>query len=263
MQKIVSGIIIVALSWMVVGAGQAPREIHMVAPVIPPHFDEQGGGRIGDIISTVMKRCGHSVTWHMVPFGRHWEDYRNQEIDGMATAEADQEFPGYTTKPFIHLQDGATVLQGSGLESATTIDSFAGKHIISFPNAQKILGIERLIPTFASFNNQAKRFDQVRPLLAGRTDAIFADGLITAHFLGLVRERGKNGLEPDVNSAIKTKFRRIFARGPQRLYFREKEIADDFDRCHQELEASGELDRIAKPYVDRYRSVLDDQYPVR
>lgn len=262
MQKLFFGIFIGMLSLMAAGSCHA-MEIRMIAPVIPPHFDEQGGGRIGDIISTVMKHCGHSVSYRMVPFGRHWDDYRNQDIDGLATAEADQKFPGYSTKPFVHLQDGATVLVGSGLENATTIDDFAGKRIISFPNAQKILGIEHLIPTFASFKNQAKRFDQIRPLLAGRTDAIFADGLITAHFLELVRERGKVGLEPDVDSTIKTKFRRIFAKGPQRLYFRDKAIADDFDRCHQELEVTGELDRIAQPYVDRYRSILDDQYPVR
>lgn len=262
MKKLAVEISIGVLLLMAAWTGHA-KEIHMVAPIIPPHFDEQGSGRVGDIISAVMKHCGHSVTYHMVPFGRHWSDYKNQDIDGLATAEADQKFPGYTTKPFVHLQDGATVIDGSGLENITTIGGFAGKRIISFPGAQKILGIEHLIPTFASFKNQAKRFDQVRPLLAGRADAIFADGLITAYFLQLVRERGKAGLEPDVDSTIKTKFRRIFAKGPQRLYFRDKAITDDFDRCHQELEATGELDRIAQPYVDRYRLIVGDQYPVR
>lgn len=262
MRKSALRIFIGVFSFIAVWLGYA-REIRMVAPIIPPHFDEQGSGRIGDIISAVMKHCGHSVTYQMVPFGRHWSDYKDQDIDGLATAEADQEFPGYTTKPFVHLQDGATVIEGSGLESTTTVGAFAGKRIIGFPNAQKILGIEHLIPVFASFKNQAKRFDQVRPLLAGRVDAIFADGLITAYFLQLVRERGKVGKEPDVDTTIKTKFHRIFAKGPQRLYFRDKAITDDFDRCHQEMEATGELDRIAQHYVEQYRSIVGDQYPVR
>jgi polar amino acid transport system substrate-binding protein len=262
MKKFYLGIIVGLLSFMLAGSCYT-KEIRMVAPIIPPHFDEVGAGRIGDIISTVMKRCGHSVTYLMVPFGRHWSDYKNHDIDGLATAESDQVFPGYSTKPFIHLQDGATVIDGNGLENAISINDFTGKRIIGFPNAQEILDIEHLIPTFARFTNQAKRFEQVRPLLAGRADAIFADGLITAHFLELVRKRGLVGLEPDVDSTIKTKFRRIFTMGPQRLYFRDKTLTADFERCHQELEATGELDRIAQPYVEKYRSVLDDQYPLR
>lgn len=251
-----------ALSLLASGPGYG-KNITMVAPVIPPHFYNEGSGRIGDIITAVMKRCGHSVKFRMVPFGRHWADYKEQKIDALATAEADQKFPGYSTKPFIHLQDGATVLVGSGLENVIAVESFAGKKIISFPAAQKILGIEHLVPTFASFKNQAKRFDQVRPLLAGRADAIFADGLITAYFLDQLRERGKSGLEPDIDTSIDTRFRRIFAKGPQRLYFRDKALADDFDRCHLEVEATGELDRIARPYVERYRAVVGDQYPLR
>ena len=262
MQKWIFGALLSGL--MLVSAGPAPaKEIRMIAPVIPPHFDENGRGRIGDVISAVMESCGHTVTFQMVPFGRHWADYKDQDFDGLATAEADQKFPGFTTKPFIHLQDGASVLEGSGLENAITVESFAGKRIISFPGAQKILGIEHLVSTFASFKNQAKRFDQVRPLLAGRADAIFADGLITAHFLQQVRERGKAGQEPDIDTRLKTKFRRIFAKGPQRLYFRDKAIAEDFDRCHQKVETTGKLDQIAKPYVDQYRSIVGDQYPIR
>jgi len=262
MPKLILAALVGVLTYMIAWPGQA-KEIRMVAPIIPPHFDENGNGRIGDIISAVMKQCGHSVTFSMVPFGRHWSDYKDQDFDGLATAEAEQKFPGYSTRPFIHLQDGATVIDGGGLENAVTVESFAGKRIISFPAAQKILGIEHLVPTFASFRNQAKRFDQVRPLLAGRADAIFADGLITAHFLQIVRKRGEAGQEPDVDTTVKTVFRRIFAKGPQRLYFRNKAIAEDFDRCHLQLEASGKLDRIAKPYVDRYRSSVGDQYPVR
>ena len=100
-------------------------------------------------------------------------------------------------------------------------------------------------------------------MLAGRADAIFDVGLITAYFLQLVRKRSEAGQEPDLDTTIKTRFRRIFAKEPQRLYFRDKAISDDFDRYHRELEATRELDSIAKPYVDRYRSIVGGQYPVR
>ena len=82
----------------VAAAGQASsaeaRDVRMVAPEIPPHFDSRGRGRIGDVVRAVMARCGHSVEFSMVPFGRHWKDYvDNTSFDGLATAEADQTFP--------------------------------------------------------------------------------------------------------------------------------------------------------------------------
>ena len=248
-------------------AGISPadaKELHLIAPNIPPHFDDQGRGRIGDVIRAVLERCGHTVRFTMVPFGRHWNDYKkNESYDGLATAEADQVFPGFTTNPFIHLQDGATVIDGAGLEGIVKVEQLAGKRIVAFPNAHEILGIRHLLPKFKSFKQRTKRFDQIRPLLAGRVDVILADGLITAYFLQKLRDRAKAGQEPDVDATKPVKFRRIFSKGPQRLYFRDEAITKDFDRCSEELIASGEVDRIAKPYVDRYRVILGDQYPVR
>ena len=123
MRNLVVGTFLGLLSFMAVWSGQA-REIAMIAPIISPHFDDRGRGRIGDVISAVMKHCGHSVTFNMVPFGCHWADYKEQEVDALATSEAAQAFPGYTTKPFIHLQDGATVVEGSGLEITIGVENF-------------------------------------------------------------------------------------------------------------------------------------------
>lgn len=240
------------------------KALHLIAPQIPPHFDDRGRGRIGDVIRAVLERCGHTVRFTMVPFGRHWSDYKTHEsYDGLATAEADQVFPGFTTNPFIHLQDGATVIDGRGLQGIVRVEQLAGKRIVTFPNADEILGIKHLLSKFKSFKHRTNRYDQIRPLLAGRADVILADGLITAYFMQKLRDRAKAGQEPDVNAVQPVKFRRIFAKGPQRLYFRDEAISKDFDRCSEELIASGEVDRIAKPYVDRYRAILEDQYPVR
>lgn len=238
------------------------KDLRMIAPTIPPHFDSEGRGRIGDVVRAVLKRCGHAVRFSMVPFGRHWKDYADDDsFDGLATAEADQTFPGFTTKPFMRLQDGATVVAGRGLETMTSAAQLTGKRIVAFPNADKILGIEKETHVFKSFSMRADRFDQIRPLFAGRADAILADGLITAHFIGILRERHKADKEPDVDPDQAVVFRKIFASGPQRLYFRDRTVAGDFDRCAQELTADGGIERLAKPYVDRYRNILGDQYP--
>lgn len=255
--------LIIGLAFCISQVGAASAiEIKMIVPNIPPHFNEQGNGRIGDVIRETLRTCGHEVSFTAVPFGRHWKDYvDNEGYDALGTAEAEQTFPGTSTLPFMNLQDGATVLMKSGLDDAVGINDLFARRIVAFPNADKILGIEAAVPRFSSFNMRANRFDQIRPLFAGRADAILADGLITAHFIGVLRDRAVAGDEPDVDPAQPVAFRKIFQAGPQRLYFRDENIARDFDRCFRDLLDSGEVVRIAKPYLDLYRSVLGDQYP--
>ena len=259
--RFLTGVLAGLLLLAATAASQA-RELHMIAPEIPPHFDKAGNGRVADVVRAALGRCGHEVRFTIVPFGRHWKDYADNPgaFDGMATAEADQTFPGHSTKPFIHLQDGATVMPA--LAAISSVDNLKGLRVVAFPAADKILGIETSVPTFKSFSMRADRFDQLRPLLAGRADAILADGLITAHFIALLHERAAAGSEPNLDTATRVVFRKIFDSGPQRLFFREVALAAAFDRCVDELRASGELLRIAKPYVDRFRDILGDQYPV-
>ena len=258
-------ILMVKLLVLLVTGTAVSKELQMIGPDIPPHFDGQGGGRIGDVISAVLTHCGHQVKFTIVPFGRHWHDYKEKTYyDGLATAEADQIFPGYTTKPFINLQDGATVLTAKkDLVSIKAIDQLTHKHIVSFPNAPRILGIEHLLPKFKSFQEETERIDQIRLLMSGRVDAILADGLITAHFIKKLCHRSTNGEEPDIDVTKDVLFRRIFNPGPQRLYFRDQAIAEAFDRSYDELNSIGEIERIAKPFVDAYSDIVKDQYPTK
>lgn len=253
---------IVIATWIAATTMAHGRELRMVAPEIPPHFDKSGHGRIADVVREALERCGHSVRFTLVPFGRHWKDYVDRgQFDGLATAEADQTFPGHSTKPFIDLHDGATVRVDSGLASISAATELEGRRIVAFPSADKILGIESLVPRFRSFEMRAERFDQLRPLFAGRADAVLADGLITAHFVTALRERAQAGLEPDIDADSRIAFRRIFASGPQRLYFKDREVATDFDRCVAQLRQEGALRRIAAPYVDKFKDILGNQYP--
>ncbi len=261
----ISGVLLLPVLIMLAASGAPPaeaRDIRMIAPDIPPHFDKEGRGRIADVVKAALGRCGHVVHFTIVPFGRHWKDYAdNESFDGLATAEADQTFPGHSTKPFMHLQDGAMVLTGRGLQDINSVGQLKGMRVVAFPAADKILGIEAQVPQFKSFSMRAERFDQLRPLFAGRADAVLADGLITAHFIVVLRDRAKAGSEPNIDPSTPVLFRKVFASGPQRLYFRDPAIAAEFDRCVAELRAGGELLRIAKPYVDRFRDILGDQYP--
>lgn len=238
------------------------REVHIVAPTIPPHFDEQGKGRIGDVVRATLTRCGHEMHFTMVPFGRHWKEYQDSaSFDGLATAEADQTFPGFSTLPFMHLQDGATVMAKRGLQAITSVSELKDRHVVAFPNARQILGIEADTGTFASYAERSNRFDQLRPLFADRVDAILADGLITAHFIGVLTAGARAGQEPGIDPSRQFVFRKIFQSGPQRLFFRDQALTSDFDHCFKQLLNEGEVARIVQPYLDRYRAIVGDQYP--
>jgi polar amino acid transport system substrate-binding protein len=251
-----------AYGTLAVASAVSAVEVNFVAPLIPPHFQEDGGGRIGDVIKAVLLECGHSARFTMVPFGRHWKEYEDgPSFTALATAEADQTFAGFSTAPFMRLQDGATVLAGGRYGGITAVPELHGASVVAFPNARTILGIEGEVARFASYVERSNRFDQLRPLFAGRTDAILADGLITAHFVGVMRQHAAEGKEVDIDPAKPLVFRRIFAAGPQRLYFREAPLARDFDRCFRVLLDRGDVARIAKPHVDRYRAIVGDQYP--
>ncbi len=259
LKLIIVGIVVSGL--MIIGCNAQAKDILMIAPLIPPHFDEQGNGRIGDVIQATLAECGHTVRFEIVPFGRHWKNYNDySKYDGLATAEADQVFPGFTTRPFHHLQDGAMVLENSDLAKIQNVYELKDKRIFSFPKADKILGISHMVSQFKSFSMRSDRFEQVRPLLGGRSDAVLADGLISAHFILQLKERIEAGKEPHIQWSPVV-YRRIFAKGPQRLYFRDKTLSENFNRCYKTLEERGDVERITKPYLEKYQTIIKDQYP--
>lgn len=202
-----------ALALVVAVAAQA-KELRMVAPIIPPHFDDQGAGRIGDVIKATLARCHYEVQYTMVPFGRHWQEYKDSaSFDGLATAEADQAFPGFSTRPFMHLQDGATVMARRGLQGIKSVNELGGRNVVAFPNARQILGIEGEVANFASYGERSNRYDQIRPLFADRVDAILADGLITAHFIGVLTDSARAGSEPEIDPSLQFVFRKDISGG--------------------------------------------------
>ncbi|WP_208988386.1 hypothetical protein [Labrenzia sp. VG12] len=61
----------------VVAAGTAKADdIKILAGNLPPMFLDGGKGREAEIISAVMEKCGHSVSFEIQPFTRHWETYK-------------------------------------------------------------------------------------------------------------------------------------------------------------------------------------------
>lgn len=250
-------------AFLAIAVSASAADLRFIAPDIPPHFEPGETGRIGEPLTLALARCGHVVRIELVPFGRHWKTYAEDErYDALATAEADQRFPGFSTEPFMHLQDGATVLAQGGMAEIGNVADLAGKRVIAFPDARAILGLDPLVPRFAYYLELGDRHDQLRPLFAGRIDAVLADGLITARFINGMRVDVQREKAVGIDPTIQVRFRRLFAPGPQRLYFRAEAMARDFDRCWKALVTTGEAARIAEKYIQPYRSILADQYPV-
>ena len=54
----------------------AARPVTILAPELPPMMAADGTGREASIIKETLAACGHEAHFKVVPFGRHWNDYR-------------------------------------------------------------------------------------------------------------------------------------------------------------------------------------------
>lgn len=235
----------------------------MIGPNIPPQIDENGRGRIGDVIKASLLNCGHTVRFTIVPFGRHQQEYmENPAYDGLAIADTDrQDLPGYATVPFHHLQYGALVLANSDLNKIDAIEALHDKRVLVSLKADRLPGITEQVAKFSTFVEHHYNFDKIRLLLSGRTDAILGDGLVMADAFAQIRERTQLGQEPYIDPSVSIVFRKLFPRSPQQLYFRDQSITEAFNGCYKHLLQQGLIDKITRPYVEKHRAVLNDQYP--
>ncbi|MEE4376434.1 MAG: hypothetical protein V2J55_02835 [Candidatus Competibacteraceae bacterium] len=240
------------------------KEIHMIAPDIPPQIDENGRGRIGDVIKVTLLNCGHTVRFTIVPFGRHWREYiETSYYDGLAMADAQhQDIPGYATEPFHHLQYGAFVVADSDLNNLKTLEDLQNKRVLASRSVSTLPSITGQVPKFSAFVKYHHDLEKIRLLMSGRTDAILGDGLIMADAFAQIQERIRSGQEPYVDPSVLVIFRKLFPSSPQRLYFRDQSIAKDFNRCYNDLLQQGLIDKIARPYVEEHHDVLNGQYPI-
>ncbi|PWC46408.1 ABC transporter substrate-binding protein [Azospirillum sp. TSA6c] len=251
----------------------AARPVTVLAPELPPMMSADGTGREASIITETLAACGHEAHFKVVPFGRHWNDYRDSvqgsaqvggqtggQVDAVSTVPAGMEMPGPRSAPYILYQNGASVLKSSGLTVQSLAD-LAGKRVITFSGAPDVLpGLRAAIPSFGDFRERADQMVHSNLLFAGRVDAVLADGLIFAEYNRQLQEKAKAAGGLPFDPAQPVQFTAIFPPTAYSMVFRDEQLRADFDRCLAEMKAKGRLDAIDREWVGRYSATVGDRY---
>ncbi|CAO3430636.1 ABC transporter substrate-binding protein [Azospirillum endophyticum] len=246
-------------------APAAARPVTVLAPELPPMMTAAGTGREASIIAETLAACGHEAHFKVVPFGRHWSEFRDGApggipLDAVATVPEGMEMPGSRSVPYIRYQNGASVLKSSGLTVRSLAD-LAGKRIITFSGAPDVLpGLRAAIPSFGDFRERADQMVHSNLLFAGRVDAVLADGLIFAEYNRQLQDKAKTGGGLPFDPAQPVQFTAIFPPTPYSMVFRDEALRADFDRCFAELKAKGRIDTIDRETVERYTATVGEQY---
>ena len=93
----------VTLSALQAPTTAAAEALTILAGDLPPMFNGDGSGREAEVISSVMERCGHTVTFEIQPFTRHWKSYAQgkgdavpgKKSESMPCEISDEPFNGY------------------------------------------------------------------------------------------------------------------------------------------------------------------------
>lgn len=237
------------------GARAAGNAITISAALLPPHMDEQGGGRDADLIRAILEECGgYKVTFRVVPFGRHWSEYEAKQLDGVNMAPDGMALPGEKTVTYIGLLDGVVTLAST--PPVARLADLAGRSAVTFPGGGEALGL-----THIGLTRLIEQSDQAihsNLLFTRRVDAIVADGLVIAEYNRRLQEHGATGqIDPSQPVRFAASF---FEPLVYHLMLRDPVARERFDACYKRLDAAGRITAINKRYVDRYRDTVGSAY---
>ncbi|HYD30493.1 MAG TPA: transporter substrate-binding domain-containing protein [Azospirillaceae bacterium] len=241
-------------------AGEAAAaEVKIVAPELPPMMDRSGKGREAEIIGETLASCGHTATFSIRPFGRHWQDYSHDtSFDVVSTVPGGMDLPGFRSTDYIQYQNGASILKSSGMSVASLAD-LAGKRAVTFQGGKEILpGLKDAAANFADLQEKADQLLHSNLLFAKRVDAVLGDGLVFAEYNRQLQNKTASALSFDPNQEVV--FTAIFPPSSYALVFRTEGLRDDFNRCYADLVESGRIDAINRNTVETYRATVGNQY---
>jgi len=231
-------------------------DIKIMAGNLPPMFLDGGKGREAEIITAVMEKCGHTVSFEIQPFTRHWESYKSGEGDAVTTVPQGMPIDGTASDVYIHYQNGVSYLSDAG-GNYDGLEDLTGKKVIGFKGAESIIpGLADHTGSFADYREVTDQITQSRSLFGGRVDAIIGDGMLFAEYNQQLRGQGDLRFDPDQPVTFKA----VFASSPYTMAFRNAAHAEDFNRCYKELDADGTIAAINTAWVDRYRDSLGQSY---
>jgi len=236
------------------------RDLTILAPTLPPNFNDDGSGREAEIIRETLKLGGHGVNFQLVPFTRNWAEFKAGTGDAVATVPAGNGLGGQPSVDYIRYQNGASVLAASGL-SVAKLDDLAGHSAVTFAGGKEILpGLKAFEPKLGSLREQTEQLIHSNLLFAKRVDAVLGDGIIFAEYNRQLQEQRRSGKELGFDPTQPVSFSAIFPPTPYHLEFRDPAVRDDFNRAFAQLTADGTIDRINRQWIERYRATVHQQY---
>ncbi|WP_421701231.1 substrate-binding periplasmic protein [Aliiroseovarius sp.] len=244
------------LSLTMMAGAAAADDILVIGADLPPMMMAGGDGREAEIIRTTLERCGHSVTWELQPFTRHWASFDAGRGDAVTTVPMGMPTAGTASVAYVNYQNGVSFLGAQ--TPVTSLGDLAGRSVVTFQGASDILpDLGAATDSFSSYREVTDQMVHSQLLFSGRIDAVVGDGMIFAEYNRQLAANGDNlGFDPNQH----VRFNATFAPSSYTMAFRNPAHAADFDRCFAEATTDGTIQAINTKWADRYRDVLGDQY---
>lgn len=231
--------------------------LRVVAPYLPENVESDGqSGRDLKIFKTILNCAGYNLKVDVQPYMRHIKSYlADDQYQGIMTVPSGQSHIPHQTQSYISYHNGVIVRAEDFPKGVKGIQSLKGKHIISFLGGEGLLkGLQNNTKDFASYTETATQYRHNEMLMKGRVDGVFSDGLIfMAHQKRMIKK------EPQW-AKVKVKFYQIFSVNKFYASFKDSKITQKFDRCLSKLNTNGLLNDIERSFVDKYHSILGEEY---
>lgn len=196
------------------------KTLSVGSPLHSPPFVYEGEGR-GielDIVTSILKKMGYTITWRHLPPKRIRHQVQQHEINiGLRTKPlADDHL--YYSHPYIILQNVAVTADTNIRLSA--ISDLSRYNVVAFQNAKEFLGPEFAksvsnCSVYLELPNQAK---QIETLFRRRSQVIVLDKRIFSYFRDMFYPKSE------------VKIFEIFPPSPYSAVFYDKKLRDEFDR---------------------------------
>lgn len=233
------------------------QPLHIIGPILPPNFDGNGSGREIDIMQAALRAGAEfdnrPIRFHALPFGRHWAQYkRDQRYDAVLTVPEGVELGGYRSDVYIAYGNGILYLleqfpDGLGPNPMTAL---TGKRVATFAGAADILPeLNEQSDRFSLYTEREYQYSHSGMLMTGFVDAVIADPMVTAHYLGVVASR------IDKKDSTEIGFVPYYCPTDYRITFRDETLRRQFDNGLKIIKDNGTLTAINRRY-DEY----DDRF---
>ena len=253
-------VVALAVCGMLATGTASSREILIVAANLPPMISQTAEGHEASIIRETLAACGHTVKFKVVPFVRHWTEFKGGSYDAVTTVPPEMALGGVHSSVYIRYQNGVSVLRARNLPIKNLAD-LKGSSAIAFKGARDILpGLSQAIPSLSRYDENTDQLIHSNLLFGKRVDVVIGDGLIFAEYNRQLQHDEKSGktLSFDPHQAVV--FTAIFPPTPYTMVFKDTALRDDFNRCFGQLSQSGRIDAVLKAAIVPYRATIGTQY---